>query len=122
MFGASMPECEAMEDAGVEEFALIESLTNGTGVRACIDVRAAPDAPRHLAQTPLTRDCRAPALVAGAGRAVVRADPGGEQGNRYPGQPPPRTVLDLHQLSAAPLALARRLPPLLPSYRGELHR
>ena len=79
-------------------------------------------APRHLAQTPLTRDCRAPALVAGAGRAVVRADPGGEQGNRYPGQPPPRTVLDLHQLSAAPLALARRLPPLLPRHRGELRR
>ena len=42
MFGASMSECKAMEDAGVEEFALIDSLTNGTGVRACIDVRAAP--------------------------------------------------------------------------------
>ena len=44
LFGASMSECEAMEDAGVEEFALIDSLTNSTGTRACIDVRATPHA------------------------------------------------------------------------------
>ena len=37
-----MAECEAMEDAGKEELAHIESLTNGTGTRACIDVRPAP--------------------------------------------------------------------------------
>ena len=84
--------------------------------------RRARHAPRYLAQTPLTRVCYAPALVAGAGRAVVCADPGGEQGSRYTGQPSRRTLLDLHQLSTAPFALARRLPPLLSRDRGELRR
>eukprot|EP00964_Phaeocystis_antarctica_P035597 scaffold20333_cov64-Phaeocystis_antarctica.AAC.6 len=44
LFGASMSECEAMEDAGVGEFELIDSLTNSTGTRACIDVRPTPHA------------------------------------------------------------------------------
>jgi hypothetical protein len=39
-----MSECEAMEDAGIKEFALFDSLTNGTGARACVDVRPAPHA------------------------------------------------------------------------------
>ena len=79
MFGASMSECKApwRKDAGpthtrrthtrargrgaagVEEFALIDSLTrNGTGVRACIDVRAAPE----VRPTPLPRliQCQCP--------------------------------------------------------------
>ena len=46
LFGASVSECEAMEDAGIEELALIDILTNGTGVPECIDVRI----PRCLAQ------------------------------------------------------------------------
>lgn len=35
-----MSECEAMEDAGIKEFALFDSLTNGTGARACVDALA----------------------------------------------------------------------------------
>ena len=58
LFGASKAECEAMEDAGQEELALIESLTNGTGTRACIDVRAAPRDTRRNSRW--TLDCGAP--------------------------------------------------------------
>ena len=67
LFGASMAECEAMEDAGKEELAHIESLTNGTGTRACIDVRAAP---RDTWRNPRRR-LTAVRPRAGTGGAVV---------------------------------------------------
>ena len=85
-----------MEAAGLEEAALIDSLTNGTGHPECIDVRAASHAPYRkplLASDGCTRSSQALAVLWCAQVPVV---------NRNGGEEPTSTCSSYHR----PLSLS----------------